>query len=171
MLSFYKVFTCWSFILGILSSVSLILILSKYNTTANISCDVTKYKLNFNLKEYMILALILIIIISFLHVIGYYKTKYELTSPYRKFTIFINFIFYIISVLGSLTLIEVFHTDNTCYNFYKSNNICMLISFVSVNVVYALTISFSIIILLSMCLCPNDNGPNNDFHNIKSSLL
>lgn len=154
MASFYRFYTFFTIIISILSLVSLGFIIRKYNTTADSTCNVNKYKLNYNLYELTIASSVGVFISTGLHILGYCCSKEEKNnSSIRFFVIILMIIVFIIQCIGSSLMIKLFNEKHECFKFYENNNLCLLISYISLNGVYILELLFVIVALCTKLFC------------------
>ncbi len=153
MVSFYGFYTTFTIIITAASIVSLGFIIQKYNTKADSTCNVNQDNLNYNLYDLTIFSLIGIFISTALHTLGYCCTKEEEVSQARKFLIFLMVGVFVIQCIGSLLMIKLFGEKHECFTFYENNNLCLLISYVSLNVVYILQTLFVIIAVITKLFC------------------
>ena len=164
MVSFYGFYTTYAFILTILCGASLGLILEKYDTTADSSCNVQEYKLDYNLKYLMMFLLISTIGINLLHIIGFFSTRETESSVCRKFIIFIMIVVYMVQCIASFTMIDKFKNNHSCFTFYEDSNLCMLISFIGICVVYIVQALIILIALLTKLCCRERDDSYKNFY-------
>ena len=167
MVSFYGFYTTFTIIVSIASSISLGFLIKKYTTIADETCDVNQNKLNnnihYNLHNLTIFLLITTIASSIFQTLGYYCTRNNKKMCARNFIMFIMVIIYIIQCLGSLIMAHIFSNNHECFSFYVSNNICLLISYISINIVFILQAFFVLIALITKLLC--NEKKYNEFSN------
>ena len=172
MVSFYGFYTSWSIILALLSISALAYIVyteNKTNSTSPTICDVDLYKLNYNLYELMVLVLSLTIFTSLINTITYFCTRNEDSSPARKFTIFILFVFYVLKFLGLIPMLIQFNDHRECFTFYKdisNNQIGELGSFVGIVLAYSIELLFVMIGFITM-LCCSEKPTRTYYNNFK----
>jgi hypothetical protein len=166
MVSFYGFYTTFTIIVSIASIVSLGFLINKYKTTADDSCNVDQYKLNYNLYKLTLFLLIGVIFKGILNTLGYCCTRYNENTPGRAFIIFLMVVIFIVQCLGSLLMLHVFSTNHQCFSFYENNNLCLLISYISVNVIFILEAFFVIIAVITKLFCTETkyNKFSNDYY-------
>ena len=71
MLSFYNFYTTFTFLIGIGSSIALGFIIKDYHQVASDSCDVSEYKITYNMYQMILFLLISTIFTSIIQLIGY----------------------------------------------------------------------------------------------------
>ena len=160
MISFYGFYTSWSIILAIVTSIALGYIIynnEKNNTTISPTfCSVDLYKLNYNLYDLMVLILTLTIFTSLINTITYFCTRNEDSSPARKFTIFILFVFYVLKFLGLIPMLIQFNNHHECFTFYQNstnNQIGVLGSFIGIVLAYSIELLFVFLGFITMLCC------------------
>ena len=154
MISFYGFYTTFTIIITLASIISLGFIIQKYNTKADSTCNVNQDNLNYNLYDLTIASFVGVFISTGLHILGYCCTKQEdKNSCIRIFVIILMVIIFIIQSIGSVLMIKLFDENHECFKFYENNNLCLLISYVSLNVVYILQALFVIIAIITKLLC------------------
>ena len=163
MVSFYSFYTTWASMLFISSVVALGFIVDKYHIAGNDYCDVTQYKLKYDLYGLTVFLLSSTIFTSFIQIIGYFGTRNENSSTRRKLINILSAFIFIVQILGICAMIYKFDKNHDCFNFYKdtTDGKVMLISFISLSIAYVLQIVFLVIGFISMCCCENNNHYNS----------
>ncbi len=171
MISFYGFYTTWTTLLGILSGIALGFILKGYNTTADNTCDVTKYNYSYNLYQLNLLLLITTLFTSILNVVGYSCTHKTESSSARKFIMFLMFLGFVIKCIGSVPMLIKFDKDHECFTFYENTDKkCMLITFISMSIAQAIEIIMVLLGLISMIFCSESVSFVNSKYNGYSSI-
>ena len=75
-------------------------------------------------------------------------------------------IVFIIQSISSILMIQLFDEKQECFKFYENNNLCLLISYILLNVVYILEVLFVIVALCSKLFCTETkyNRLSNDYY-------
>jgi hypothetical protein len=158
MVSFYSFYTTWAFLIGLGSAICLGFVVDKYHISGNDECDVTEYKLKYDLYSLIVFLLSSTIFTSFIQIMGYFGTRYEYNSTRRKIINVLIGLIFIVQILGICSMLYKFDKNHDCFDFYKdeTNGKVMLFGFIGLSISYVLQMIFIIIGFISMCCCEKE---------------
>jgi hypothetical protein len=173
MLSFYNFYTTFTFLIGIGSSIALGFIIKDYHQVASDSCDVSEYKITYNMYQMILFLLISTIFTSIIQLIGYccfgnndeiYDNENK-NSVCKKIITIVQILLFLIKCMFVIPMLIKFNNHKECVNFYKDNNMCILATFFGLIVSYILEIFMVFILIITYCVCNKKHSSYEPINN------